>query len=107
MSNVRVEHHDMAPALFKWSDFIVSAKKIPESGAKLFCISEDLPGRNGSVCAWSIVVVLEKTIETELVSKGWAKFLFNEAPDVDSLIDHDFKIFDGPKHIADVIFKQK
>ena len=107
MSNVNLDCDDMTPALFRWSDSVVKGEKMPKSGAKSFCVSENIPGRDGRLSSWSMVFVLRTGSGAERVSEGCAKFLFDEAPDVNSLFNRELKIFDGPRHIADLIFKKK
>lgn len=105
MLNVKFEHNGMTPALFKWSDSVINGGKIPKSGVELFCVTENLPGKNGVTSAWSISFVLGDN--ERCFSKGWARFLFDEAPSVISLLDRDIKIFDGPRHLANLVFERR
>lgn len=105
MLSAKLERNGMNPAFFKWSDSVINGGGIPKSGVELFCVTENLPGRNGVVSAWSIAFVLEDSEGP--FSKGGARFLFDEAPDVSFLFDRDIKIFDGPRHIANLVFEKR
>lgn len=103
--NSDTETDDMLPIVIKWNENKFKHKTMPKENETFYCITEKLPGRDAILGAWNIKIIVENNFHENLTSGGYAKFLFDAAPDAAQLMGVPIKIYDGPKYIATLFFE--